>query len=402
MKQKGVIVVLSLLLFFLCFRLYKEGQKEIVNLDDFTMYYESSLDENGGFAFVDSFYTFDKTYTLPTKVLQPDAEKEEEKEGNKKEEKPEEKKESPKYPSKQTYVVKKGDTPAKIAKAAGISLDALKANNPNLEKNMKVGSKLVLPSEEGVFYKIQKGDSISRISLKYNVKKEDILKYNNINPKKMVAGTEIFLKIKDYKTFLEADKPKLTAKEKDKQLKAKQQEKDKKEKESYVKSKKPEKTEKPEQIDTTEVVESAGEAQEKEKVAQVENISSGSGGFGMPVRYAGVSSPFGNRFHPVLRRYILHSGVDLVAKYVPLRASKAGVVTYAGTMSGYGKIIIIQHGDGFETRYAHLSQISTRVGERVAKGELIGKTGNSGRSTGPHLHFEIRKNGKPLNPMKYL
>ena len=125
-------------------------------------------------------------------------------------------------------------------------------------------------------------------------------------------------------------------------------------------------------------------------------------GFAYPVRYAGVSSPFGNRYHPVLKRYILHTGVDLVAKYVPLRAAKAGVVTFAGNMSGYGKIIIIRHDNGYETRYAHLSVISTNVGEHVNQGDLIGKTGNSGRTTGAHLHFEIRQNGVPKNPMKYL
>lgn len=94
------------------------------------------------------------------------------------------------------------------------------------------------------------------------------------------------------------------------------------------------------------------------------------------MRYKGISSPFGNRFHPVLKRYILHTGVDLVAKFVPLRAAKAGTVSFVGYMNGYGKIIIIKHGNGFETRYAHLSKISTKVGEYVnqrRRGDLIGK-----------------------------
>ena len=128
----------------------------------------------------------------------------------------------------------------------------------------------------------------------------------------------------------------------------------------------------------------------------------GSSGFAYPVKFSGVASPFGNRFHPVLKKYILHTGVDFVAKYIPLRAAKDGVVSFAGNMSGYGKIIIIKHSNGYETRYAHLSVISTKVGEHVNKGDLIGKTGASGRVTGPHLHFEIRKDGVPKNPMKYL
>jgi murein DD-endopeptidase MepM/ murein hydrolase activator NlpD len=125
-------------------------------------------------------------------------------------------------------------------------------------------------------------------------------------------------------------------------------------------------------------------------------------GFIMPIKYTGITSPQGNRFHPVLKRYIYHAGVDLRAHFIPLYASKEGKVTFAGTMNGYGKIIIIQHSGGYETRYGHLDKIGVRKGQYVKTGELIGKTGQSGRVTGPHLHFELRKNGKALNPMKYM
>lgn len=124
--------------------------------------------------------------------------------------------------------------------------------------------------------------------------------------------------------------------------------------------------------------------------------------FKMPVKWRGVTSPFGKRFHPVLKRYIYHKGIDMRAKYVPLYASRSGKVTYAGWMSGYGKIIIIKHSGGYETRSAHLNNINVKVGQYVKQGQVIGKTGMTGRVTGPHLHFEIRKNGVPYNPMKYL
>lgn len=124
--------------------------------------------------------------------------------------------------------------------------------------------------------------------------------------------------------------------------------------------------------------------------------------FKMPVRYTGVSSPFGNRFHPVLKRYIMHAGVDLRAKYVPVRATRSGVVIFAGNSSGYGKLVKIRHEEGYETRYAHLNKIYVKRGQKVLIGKTIGQSGMTGRVTGPHLHFEIRKNGKPLNPMKYL
>lgn len=138
------------------------------------------------------------------------------------------------------------------------------------------------------------------------------------------------------------------------------------------------------------------------KNPSLKNISSSTRVFGMPVRYRGLTSPYGNRFHPVLKRYILHSGVDMVARYVPVTASREGVVTFVGVAGGYGKLIKIKHPNGYETRYAHLRKIYVKKGQRVKQGQSLGESGMSGRVTGPHLHFEVRKNGKPVNPMKYL
>lgn len=124
--------------------------------------------------------------------------------------------------------------------------------------------------------------------------------------------------------------------------------------------------------------------------------------FIMPVKYKGITSPYGNRFHPVLKRYILHSGVDLVAKYVPVYAAKNGEVVFTGVAGGYGNLIKIKHSDGYETRYAHLNKINVKKGQKIQQGDIIGESGMTGRVTGPHLHFEVRKNGKPLNPMEFL
>jgi murein DD-endopeptidase MepM/ murein hydrolase activator NlpD len=120
-----------------------------------------------------------------------------------------------------------------------------------------------------------------------------------------------------------------------------------------------------------------------------------------PVAWTGVTSPFGQRYHPVLKRNIFHKGVDLRARYVSLYAPADGVISTAGWMSGYGQIIIIKHKDGYETRHAHLNKMYVKSGEKVRAGQLIGETGQTGRVTGPHLHFEVRKNGKPLDPMKF-
>lgn len=99
----------------------------------------------------------------------------------------------------------------------------------------------------------------------------------------------------------------------------------------------------------------------------------------------------------------MHQGIDIGAGTgVPIKASKAGEVIYAGTMSGYGNVVIIDHGNGFSTLYAHQSRVASSEGQSVGQGQVIGYVGSTGRSTGPHLHFETRVNGSAQNPRRYL
>jgi murein DD-endopeptidase MepM/ murein hydrolase activator NlpD len=99
----------------------------------------------------------------------------------------------------------------------------------------------------------------------------------------------------------------------------------------------------------------------------------------------------------------MHEGTDMAAPYgTPVYATADGVVVHAGWQGAYGRLIKIRHEFGIETRFAHLSQIRVKVGQRVSRGDRIGDMGNSGRSTGTHLHYEIRVNGKAMNPMKYI
>ena len=99
----------------------------------------------------------------------------------------------------------------------------------------------------------------------------------------------------------------------------------------------------------------------------------------------------------------MHYGTDMAAKHgSAILATADGVINFAGWEKGYGKLIKIKHDFGYETRYAHLSKINVSVGQRISQGDQIGKMGNTGRSTGTHLHYEIRRNGKPINPMKYI
>ena len=116
-----------------------------------------------------------------------------------------------------------------------------------------------------------------------------------------------------------------------------------------------------------------------------------------------VSSPFGNRFHPVHRRNILHAGVDLAAPTgTPIVASRGGIVIHAGWIRGYGHTVIIDHGAGVTTLYAHMSAYSVGNGDYLAQGGRVGLVGMTGTATGPHLHFEVRVGGVPQNPCGYI
>lgn len=120
-------------------------------------------------------------------------------------------------------------------------------------------------------------------------------------------------------------------------------------------------------------------------------------------RYLRITSRYGYRYHPIYRRRKFHTGVDLGARYgQPIRATADGLVEYAGWKSGYGRTIVIQHRFGFETVFAHLSRTRVRVGQYIRKGQIIGYVGSSGRSTGPHLHYEIRYLKRPINPIYFI
>lgn len=116
-----------------------------------------------------------------------------------------------------------------------------------------------------------------------------------------------------------------------------------------------------------------------------------------------VTSPFGVRTDPILGTAALHTGMDFRAPIgMPAKVTAAGVVTKAGWNGGYGRMVEVDHGNGFSTRYGHLSEIDVTVGQKLAAGDVIGKTGSSGRSTGPHLHYEVRHNGEAVDPLRFL
>jgi murein DD-endopeptidase MepM/ murein hydrolase activator NlpD len=122
-----------------------------------------------------------------------------------------------------------------------------------------------------------------------------------------------------------------------------------------------------------------------------------------PARLPRLSSRFGYRSDPILGARALHAGIDIPGPLgTPVRASGDGVVRFAGQAGGYGRMVEVDHGNGLRTRYAHLSAILVRPGMPVAQGETIARMGSSGRSTGSHLHFEVRADGRASDPLRYL
>ncbi|NQU17247.1 MAG: peptidoglycan DD-metalloendopeptidase family protein [Candidatus Saganbacteria bacterium] len=128
----------------------------------------------------------------------------------------------------------------------------------------------------------------------------------------------------------------------------------------------------------------------------------GSGLLEWPLR-GRITSRYGYRRHPYWGGRQMHRGLDIAAPYGrPIKAADGGVVIMAKWWDGYGKAVVISHGRKTSTVYGHMSRIYVQTDDKVAKGQIIGLVGSTGYSTGPHLHFEVRKNGKPTNPIKYL
>lgn len=161
--------------------------------------------------------------------------------------------------------------------------------------------------------------------------------------------------------------------------------------------------------------EAAWKKQQSELVAESERITkllkaaaapkvvkAGSGVFSWPV-VGEVTSGFGYRIHPIFNVRRMHTGVDIDADTGdPIKAASGGTVVSAGWRGGYGKCVVIAHSGGLATLYGHMSEIKVSVGQAVKKGQVIGKVGSTGYSTGPHLHFEVRVNGDCVDPLKYL
>jgi murein DD-endopeptidase MepM/ murein hydrolase activator NlpD len=256
-----------------------------------------------------------------------------------------------------SYVVAAGDSLWSIANSQNLEVDTLVGSNTF--KNSSVlhpGVVLRIPNQDGIFYKFKNGDKIETVGKRYQVAVDKIRKVNpTVDLVSLKAGNEI---------FLPGARPEAIA-------------------ETYVAEKKS----------------GSGTSVSKNSSGTVQKASRS---FRWPVM-GKINSPFGWRRHPITRRRDFHTGLDIKAsRGTVIRSSREGQVVYSGWMGGYGKVVVVEHGGGQSTLYAHCSSLLVKQGTKVSVGQNIARVGSTGRTTGPHLHFEVRNGNSPVNPLQYL
>ncbi|MEC8893495.1 MAG: peptidoglycan DD-metalloendopeptidase family protein [Candidatus Poribacteria bacterium] len=240
----------------------------------------------------------------------------------------------------ETHLVKKNENLWKIAQNSGLDAFTLLSVNKLRNGNLiRPGQSIKVPNQRGILHKVVKDESLEEIAIRYQVSLEKIIESNGmLDPDTIYTGTELFIP-------------------------------DAKLNESFRKKLIPPPY-KPKFVKPT------------------------------PGR---LTSGFGYRIHPILKKRRMHKGIDIVSEYGSnVKAATGGVVTYSGQMGSYGNLVVIDHQNGFETRYAHNSRLKVKKGEKVHQGQTIALVGNTGRSNGTHLHFEIWKNGEAIDPAHYL
>ena len=269
-----------------------------------------------------------------------------------------------------SYVVAKGDSLWSIANSQNIEVDTLIGSNTfKTSSRLRPGATLRIPNQDGIFYVMKKGETIEAVTKRYGVGMNKLRQVNmNINTASLKAGDEV---------FLPGAKPDGLMEHKDEVKVADNKKADKNAKTSSKTAK-------------------------ATKLPKGEVAIKNTGAFRWPIM-GRINSPFGWRYHPITKRRDFHTGIDIKAnRNDPIKAAAPGRVAYSGWMGGYGKVLVIEHLNGQSSLYAHCSSLLVGKGENVSSGKLIAKIGTTGRSTGPHLHFEIRNGNSPVNPIKYL
>ncbi len=239
------------------------------------------------------------------------------------------------------HTVQMGENPWTIAKKNNLDIYTLIGANPGMPFKVKVKQLLNILSRKGVLHTVEKGENLSQIASDYGVDEKALKVENGITWWKGLREGDV--------VFIPDAKPLLM-------------------------------------------------------VQEWKDYFSRRGLFGDPLgRWERINSTFGRRIDPLTGDIRHHNGVDLHAKYGdPVYAAAKGKVVFTGVSGGYGNLIVVAHGNGYQTYYGHLSKIYAKTGQRVRRGALIGRVGATGRVTGPHLHFEIRKKGRAVDPLLYI
>lgn len=249
------------------------------------------------------------------------------------------------------YEVQEGDVLGSIAEKFGLKLNTvLWANNLTYRSTIRPGQKLVILPTDGVVYSVKKGDTVSSIAKKYNTTMEKIIAFNKLS-------AEETLQISQSLILPDATPP---------------------------------------------------SSAPVRYAAPASSIFTGTRGGTAPAAATGdwlwpSDSCYITVYFNQYYRYGLHKGLDIDGDYTSnIYASRGGTVTRAAGFGGYGRCVDIDHGDGYKTRYGHASKLFVSVGDEVAAGDIIGKVGTTGKSTGTHLHFEIMNDGVKVNPLNYI
>lgn len=252
------------------------------------------------------------------------------------------------------YIVKAGDTVGSISRLYGVNTKTIAISNGISENaNLTQGQSLKFPSVDGIIYKVNNSETLWDIAVAYKKDVDDLITVNSLkDPNKLKLNQEII--IPDADKLLVVNDNNLIAK-----------------------------------TETNQNQLSRGGS-----ISSV--IKASSTKVAWPLR-GSITSPFGKRSRDN------HPGIDIAAPTgTNIKAASNGKVIFAGWQDGYGKLLIIQASSGLQTYYAHTSEILVKVGQTVSSGQVVAKVGMTGETTGPHLHFEVRKNGNPVNPMNYL
>ncbi len=237
------------------------------------------------------------------------------------------------------HTLKKGETIAKIASRFHALADEIRADN-GLEagEEPEAGSEIGIRIPEVIQYKIRPGDSFWKLSRLYEVDLETLMELNEAAARALRVGSMVEIPVRDPAILARVWKKR----------------------------------------------------------------SANTSAFSYPLQ-GRLTDRFGSRIHPIYRVKNFHSGIDIAApRGTTIRSARNGVVKFSGYKRGYGRVIVIRHPGGMETWYGHCSKLLIRRGAEVKSGDKIARVGSTGAATGAHLHFEIRRNSKPVNPLKYL